>query len=81
MDKESAEKRLLEIHGKNSFFMNSPYVTLSFAKIKNETKLKMLLEISNSEDPMKALEKLITEEIEIQTDLEFIDKKATDLFG
>jgi hypothetical protein len=81
MDKESAEKRLLEIHGENSFFMNSPYVTLSFAKIKNETKLKMLLEISNSEDPMKALEKLITEEIEIQTDLEFIDKKATDLFG
>ena len=81
MDKESAEKRLLEIHGENSFFMNSPYVTLSFAKIKNETKLKMLLEISNSEDPMKALEELITEEIEIQTDLEFIDKKATDLFG
>ena len=81
MDKESAEKRLLEIHGENSFFMNSPYVTLSFAKIKNETKLKMLLEISNSEDPMKALEKLIIEEIEIQPDLEFIDKKATDLFG
>jgi hypothetical protein len=81
MDKESAEKRLLEIHGENSFIMNSPYVTLSFAKIKNETKLKMLLEISNSEDPTKALEKLITEEIEIQTDLEFIDKKATDLFG
>ena len=24
MDKESAEKKLLEIHGENSFFMNSP---------------------------------------------------------
>jgi hypothetical protein len=81
MDKESAEKRLLEIHGEDSFFMNSPYVTLSFAKIKNETKLEMLLKISNSEDPIKVLDKLITEEIENQTDLEFINKKATDLFG